>query len=192
MATTNNARTKKTPQRPVAEKAVGVAQEVEAPVEAPAQEKKSYRVKVNLDPNMIVTVKNGFNGVLVYKSKKTGEEFVFEEFGDEQDFELSELKSAKNSYKAFFENNWFLFDDPEVIEYLGVEQYYKHALTSDGFDDIFTSDPEDILKIISEMSSGQKYSLAYRAKQFIRDGKIDSIRVIDALEKGLGVELIER
>lgn len=192
MATTNNTRTKKAPQRPVTEKAVGAAQEAEAPVEASAQEKKSYRVKVNLDPNMIVTVKNGFNGVLVYKSKKTGEEFVFEEFGTEQDFELSELKSAKNSYKAFFENNWFLFDDPEVIEYLGVEQYYKHALTSDGFDDIFTSDPEDILKIIHEMSSGQKYSLAYRAKQFIRDGKIDSIKVIDALEKGLGVELIER
>lgn len=192
MATTNNTRTKKTPQRPVTEKAVGVAQETEAPIEVPVQEKKSYRVKVNLDPSMIVTVKNGFNGVLVYKSKKTGEEFVFEEFGAEQDFELSELKSAKNSYKAFFENNWFLFDDPEVIEYLGVEQYYKHALTSDGFDDIFTSDPEDILKIVREMSSGQKYSLAYRAKQFIRDGKVDSIKVIDALEKGLGVELIER
>lgn len=191
MATTNT-RAKRPTQATKKEVATAPVYEAAPVAVEQAHEKKQYRVKANLDPNMIVTVKNGFNGVLVYKSKKAGEEFIFEEFGAEQDMELSELKSAKNSYKAFFENNWFLFDDPEVIEWLGVEQYYKHALTADGFDDIFTSSPEEIKKIISEMSRGQKYSLAYRAKQFIRDGEIDSIKVIDALESGLGIELIER
>ena len=80
--------------------------------EASVSEKKSYRVKKELDPNMYVTVKNGFNGTLVYKSKKTGERFIWNAFGDEQEMELSELKSARNSSKAFFVNNWFLFDDP--------------------------------------------------------------------------------
>lgn len=45
---------------------------------------------------------------------------------------------------------------------------------------------------MSKLSSGQKQSVAYRAKQLIADGTIDSNRAIAALEKALGVELIER
>ena len=41
------------------------------------------------------------------------------------------------------------------------------------------------------MSSGQKRSLAYRAKQLIADKTIDSLAVIHVLEESLGVELIE-
>lgn len=155
-------------------------------------EKKTYKVKKNLDPNMVVTIKNGFQGRLVYQSKKTGETFIWEEFGDEQDMELSEVKAARNSSKKFFINNWFLIDDPEVIEYLGVEQYYKHALNSENFDEIFNKTAKEIKEIISQLSTGQKRSLAYRAKQLIEDGTVDSIKVIKALEDGLGVELILR
>lgn len=155
-------------------------------------EKKPYKVKKNLDPNMVVTIKNGFQGRLVYQSKKTGETFIWEEFNDEQDMELSEVKAARNSSKKFFINNWFLIDDPEVVEYLGVEQYYKHALNSENFDEIFNKTAKEIKEIISQLSTGQKRSLAYRAKQLIEDGTVDSIKVIKALEDGLGVELILR
>lgn len=158
-------------------------------VETP--KKKEYKVKKNLDPNMYVTVKNGFNGTLVYKSKKTGERFVWQEFGDEQEMELSELKSAKNSYKSFFINNWLLFDDPEVVEWLGMTQYYKHALNSDSFDKLFEKDPEEIKATVAELSPGQKKSVAFRAKQLISEEVIDSIKVINALEESLSVELIE-
>ena len=156
------------------------------------EKKKSYRVKQTLDPNMLVTVKNGFNGTLVYKSKRTGERFIWDEFGDEQEIELLELKSAKNSCKAFFINNWFLFDDPEVIDWLGMSQYYKHALNADGFDRLFEKNVPDIRSTIAGLSDGQKRSVAFRAKQLIEDGKIDSIKVINALEESLNVELIER
>ena len=161
---------------------------------APAKvaEKKSYKVKKNLDPGMYVTVKNGFNGTLVYKSKKTGERFIWEAFGDEQEIELAELKAAKNSYKSFFVNNWFLFDDPEIVEWLGMNQYYKHALNSASFDKLFEKSPDEIEKTIKALSDGQKKSVAFRAKQLIADGTIDSIKVIAALEKSLSVELIER
>lgn len=155
-------------------------------------EQKTYRVKVALDPNTIVTVKNGFHGSLVYKSRKTQERFVWESFGDEQDMELQELKNAKNSSKAFFENNWFLIDDPEILEYLGVSQYYKFALSFKTFDELFTKSSDEIKEIISHLSKGQKKSVAYRAKQLISEGVLDSIRVINALEENLGLELIER
>lgn len=170
---------------------VEVVEQVVESAPAKEAEKKSYKVKKNLDPGMYVTVKNGFNGTLVYKSKKTGERFVWEAFGDEQEIELAELKAAKNSYKSFFVNNWFLFDDPEIVEWLGMNQYYKYALNSASFDKLFEKSPEEIEKTVGALSNGQKKSVAFRAKQLIAEGTIDSIKVIAALEKSLSVELIE-
>lgn len=157
-----------------------------------ATENKQYRVKRNLDPNMVVTVKNGTQGVLIYKSKRTGERFEWSAFGDEQEMDLQELKNAKNSSKAFFVNNWFLIDDPEVLDYLGVSQYYKYALNFTSFDELFERDANEIKETVSQLSNGQKKSVAYRAKQLIADGVIDSIKVIAALEDSLSIELIDR
>lgn len=186
MANTGS-KVRKAPQPIIEHNEVAAAASMENSVE-----KKNYRVKKDLDPNMYVVVKNGFNGTLVYKSKKTGERFIWQAFGDEQEMELSELKSARNSSKAFFTNNWFLFDDPEVIDWLGMSQYYKHALNSKSFDKLFEQSPDEIKCSISELSDGQKKSVVFRAKQLIADGVIDSIKVITALEDSLSVELIER
>lgn len=152
----------------------------------------TYRVKETLDPNMYVPVRNGFNGKLIYKSRKTGERYVWERFGEEMDMELRELRAAKTSYKAFFENNWFMIDDPEVISYLGVERYYKNALRYEEFDTLFEMPAEEIEARIALLSKGQKASVAYRAKQLIREGGIDSLKTISVLEKALGIDLIEK
>ena len=79
-----------------------------------------------------------------------------------------------------------------VINYLGVGAYYKDALNVDNFDDIFTLTPAEIEKKVSKLSEGQKKSVSYRARLLIKDGEIDSNKVIMALEKSLGEELIER
>lgn len=155
-------------------------------------EEKKPMVPKEIDPNQYVTVRNGFQGRLVYKSKRTGERFVWDAFGAEQDMELSELKNARNSNKKYFINNWFMFDEPWVVDYLGMAQYYKFAVSIQEFDKLFEKSATEIGKIISKLSDGQKKSIAYRAKQLIAEGGIDSNRMIAALEKHLNTELIER
>lgn len=154
--------------------------------------KQTYKVKNTLTPNTFVTVKNGFSGRLVYKSSRTNEKFVWEEFGSEQDMELQELKNAKSAHKTYFEKNWFLFDDPEVISYLGVEKFYASALSFEEFEDLFAYSPDDVKDRIATIPDGQRQSLIYKAKQMIADGTIDSMKMVNALEESLGVELIER
>lgn len=179
---------KATPAAKTAEATTPVVEQIE-----PKQEEKreSYKPK-QFDLNQVVTVRNGFQGRLVYRSAKTGERFVWDGFGSEQDMEISELRSARNAHKRYFENNWFLFDDPEVVEYLGLRQFYKNALSVDNFDDIFRLSPDALKERLNKLSAGQKKSVAYRAKQLIAEDEIDSIKVINALEECLGVELIER
>lgn len=148
----------------------------------------------DIDLNQLIAVRNGYQGRLVYKSPRTHEKFVWPEFGTEQMIELMELRNAKNTYKKYFINNWFMFDDEYawVIDYLGMGQYYKYALKVDSFDDVFTKSPAEIEKTVAKLSDGQKKSLSYRARQLIADGEIDSNKAIAALEKSLGIELVER
>lgn len=164
---------------------------VEAGVEKEINEKQKIVVK-DIDPTQYVTVRNGFQGKLVYESPRTGETFVWEEFGSEQEMELRELKNAKNTRKKFFISNWFMFDEDWVIDYLGVKQYYKHALKIDEFDDIFTYPLEKLKKTLALLSEGQKKSVVYRAKLLISEGSIDSLKAIATIEEALGVDLTEK
>lgn len=151
-------------------------------------------VPKEIDLNQYIRVKNGFHGVLIYQSSRTGEVFRWDGFGSEQDIELLELRNAKNSSKSFFINNWFMFDEEFawVIDYLGLGQYYKNAVSIEQFDEILKGTPASIKKIVHEMSEGQKRSLAYRAVELISSGDIDSRKTIAALEEELGIELIEK
>ncbi len=176
----------------------GVAKERTRKKEVAAKETKEDFVETkkiipkDVDPSQYVVVRNGFQGTLTYKSPRTGERFVWDEFGAEQEMELRELRNAKNSSKKLFINNWFMFDEDWIVEYLGVKQYYKNAIAIDHFDDIFTKKPAELRKTIEGLSAGQKKSVAYRAKELIAEKKIDSLSAISALEESLGIELIEK
>lgn len=151
-------------------------------------------VPKDIDPNQIIIVLNGFQGKLVYESPRTHEVYRWDSFGDEQEIELRELRNAKSAAKKFFINNWFMFRDEDawVIDYLGLNQYYKNAIKLDEFDELFTKSVSEIEKVISKLSDGQKKSVAYRARQLVLEKEIDSNKVVAALEKSLGIQLIER
>lgn len=176
------------------ESAMNKSPEVETPASKTKRTAKTKKpiVPRDVDPEQYVIVRNGFQGRLVYKSKRTGEKFVWDSFGAEQEMELRELRNAKNSYKKFFENNWFMFDEDWIVDYLGVRQFYKNAVSIEDFDSIFDNDAATIRSIIAGLSKGQKNSVAYRARTMIAEGRIDSNRTITALEESLGIELIER
>ena len=191
MATTTA--TKKPTTRKTAAKAkeVPATERTEAEVPAAAAKPRASRIKAKkLDPEMYVTVRNGYPGLLVYKSTKTGEVFRFEGFGDEHEIELQELQKAKNTSKGFFINNWFLIDDPEVIEYLGLGQFYKDAFTYEEFEELAEMSEKEVADKVSRISDGQKLAVTRYARQLVRDGRIDSVSVIKALENGLGVKLV--
>ena len=152
------------------------------------------RDRLQVDPNEVITVYNGFQGRLVYVSSRTKEVFRWNEFGDTQGIEMRELINAKSSAKKFFVNNWFMFDDEFawVLEYLNVANYYRNALPLDKFDELFTKSPTEIEDTIAKLSEGQKRSVMYRAQRLYADGEIDSNKAIAALERALGINLSEK
>lgn len=168
------------------------APDTEAIAEKKSSASKRKIVAKDVDLNQYITVRNGCRHPLIYVSSRTGERFNWEEFGDEQYIELLELRTAKNSQKNFFVNNWFMFDDDWVIDYLGVGQFYKNAVSIDNFDSIFEKKGDDLKAAISKLSNGQKRTVAYRAKELIKSHEIDSLSTITVLEDVLGIGLIEK
>ena len=148
----------------------------------------------NVNPNEIVMVRNGFNGHLVYISPRTQERYSWDGYGDEVEMEIRELRSAKGSQKAFFENNWFMFDDEYswVIPYLGVSKYYENAVTVEQLEEIIDKSPSEIKKWCARLNEGQRDSFVLMVKEKYFNGEIDSMKTITALETGLGIKLIER
>lgn len=159
----------------------------------PAAAKTVYTAK-DVDMNQYITVKNGYPGKLVYVSKRTGETFVWENYGDEQDMQLMELRNVRNTSKKFFDHNWFVFDEEYdwVIDFLGVRAYYNNIINLEGIDALFQKEPKQIEAELATLTNGQKRTIAYRAMEKVRDKEIDSLSVIEVLERGLGVALIER
>lgn len=164
----------------------------EVVVEETVTEVPQKIVPKEIDLGQYVTVRNGFRGKLIYTSRRTGEKFVWPEFGDAQEMELRELRNAKSSDKMFFVNNWFMFDEEWVIDFLGIRQFYKNAIKIEDFDNVFKQTPAEAKKTIAGMSAGQRHSLGYRASELIAAGEIDSLKLIAALEEALGIELIEK
>lgn len=164
-----------------------------AAVQEAAQKKVSYTAK-DVDMNQYITVKNGYPGRLVYVSKRTGEKFSWENYGDEQDMQLMELRNARNTSKKFFDHNWFVFDEEYdwVIDFLGVRAFYNNIINLEGVDALFRKTPDEIATELAALTSGQKRTVAYRATEKIRNKEIDSLSVIEVLEKGLGIALVER
>lgn len=160
--------------------------------DAGANEPAEKVVPKEVDPTSYVVVRNGFHGKLVYKSSRTGETFRWSEYGDEQEMELRELKNAKNSNKKFFVNNWFMFDEAWIIDYLGVRQFYKNAVRIKDYDKIFDKPTDEMCRVLNEMNKSQKRSASYRAVELIKDGSLDSLKKINAIENALGIELIEK
>lgn len=170
-----------------------VVQATEATAEttkkAPTKRQKP-KVKKMLDPNMYVTVKNGFHGILTYHDKSTGERYRWNEFGDEIDLTVSTLQKVRSAHVMFFEENWFLIDDQEVIQYLNATQYYKNALSYEEFAILFDMDVDEIKERIAPLSKNQKRGIVYMAKEKIESGELYNLNIIRALESALETELI--
>jgi hypothetical protein len=141
-----------------------------------------------------VMVKSCVYGQLTFISRSNGNSVVWNEFGDVAYMSVEDLIDMRNTQRAFFEKNWVIpvGDNAEaVIQSLQLEKYYETFSTFEDFDKIFSYNPEDIPAVMEKLSDSMKETVARRAYALIKDGTLDSVKMIDALEKELGYDLRE-
>lgn len=131
-------------------------------------------------------------GSLVYTSRRMqGMVIEWDEFGSEQYIELAELQSMRNSAPAFFENNWILIDDDEVIHFLHADKYCGSVKSIDDLYGILKKHPNNIAQLVNTLSDHLQYALSIIARQEYMAGHIDSIGVIKAVERATGRSVLD-
>jgi len=84
-----------------------------------------------------------------------------------------------------------LIEDANVLRKLGVERYYKNALTTENFDEVFKWTPDEIREKVPKMSEGMRDSIRIRAKEMLKADQLDSRAMIKALNDVLDCDLEE-
>lgn len=186
-----------------AKKKVAEPVEVEAVNESTVTEQKAVAAKpMKLDDTLRVIVQSNVHGGLLFINQRTGDKTEWDRFGDKQTLTMGDLRSMKGSQRAFFENNWIFVESvdeagyedvtPEdVYKALMVTQYYKDSLTPNNFHELFRMSPDELRKSIHRMSADAKTNLIVAANDGIRNGSLDSLRVIQTIEDALGCELVK-
>ena len=163
-----------------------IEKQIETPVEKSIEKPKV--IKKQRDLNEMIDVKCIVQGGLNFITS-TGLEVVWDKYGDIYPLEYKELLYMMNKYKRFFEEPWVIMEQ-DVIEDLHATHFYKNLIDYNEIDSIFTKTPEQVKDILSKVPEGTKRLIADRASSALRNGKLDSLKVVEVLQKILNIELI--
>ncbi len=146
------------------------------------------KIKRQRDLNEMIDVKCIVQGGLNFVTS-TGLSVVWDAYGDVYPLEYKELLYMVNKYKRFFEEPWVIVEK-DVLEDLKATHYYKDIIDYENIDLIFTKSPSEVKNILSKAPEGTKRLIADRASDALRKGTLDSVKVIEVLQKELNIELI--
>lgn len=140
-----------------------------------------------------VPVRSAVYGTLIYIDSLTHREWTWNQYGMTRHLTIETLENARNSQEAFFVNGWWEIDPSyehkdELLEYLDAAHLYSKDVNIDNFDALLRKSAAEITVVISKLSVPQKVQLTRRAQELIKEGRLDSMSAIRALEKTLGAE----
>ena len=153
--------------------------------------------QLSIDDNYLVPVKSNCDGELIFVGG--GYEEKWYGVGEVQTLMWEEIKAIRKYKRAFFENNWVIFEKTDeytpsqLYEALGVAKYYATGDKFKDFDEVLAMKPKEISAYLQEMTDGYREAFTAYAKGLSQNGdsRMDSKAKVTALEKVLNVDFSE-
>ncbi len=147
-----------------------------------------------------VVVRSNVFGELIYINDRTGDQIVWENYGDEQVLSAKDIRDMKAKQQSFFKEGWISIIDSSCVNFdeytlkdvydaLQIGRYYAEDLVGFDLDTVFTLSEDALRKKVANMSNTVKRTVIIRANDKIKDGSLDSIKKVKLLEEVLGCEL---
>lgn len=164
-----------------------------------SEEQKSVKKTtkpVSIGDGVVVKVRSGFYGKLYYTNPRSGEPFAWNQVGEVQLLTIGDLRAMKAQCLGYFKNQWLVIlgcanenecsaTPSEICRHLAVEHYYKDYIDPVDFAKVCNWPNGEIVEKISLLGEGAKQNLIVALKEFIKNGKLDSISKIKEFEKAL-------
>ena len=149
---------------------------------------KTIRQFNQTDPILCRSVTAGWLGV----SGKSGQYYVFTDYGDECEIEYQDLFALKSKHSNYIYAPHFVIEDEELLEnprWADVAQFYDtEVYTMDDVDQILNLPANNFEAALKKLPKGLAKSLQVRVAQKIEDGTFDSLKKIKIIDDTYGTD----
>ena len=128
-------------------------------------------------------------GELLLPGKKSKLLYIWSNYGDTTEVEFQDLQALRSTRSAYLMNPYFVIEDEELLEqWPELKNLYDKVAALD-VDNLFNLPINQFKKKLRDIPIGFKDSIKNIAGEKIRNGSLDSIAKINALDEILGTEL---
>ena len=186
MATTTKRRVVKAVPKETVDEKVTVSEE-------PVAEKVVEKVKKEprqFNQNDLILCRSVTTGWLGC-SGKSGQYYVFENFGDECEIEYQDLFALKSRRSNYIYAPHFIIEDEELLEnprWADVAKFYEDEVYSTDIDEVLNLPPSNFKSALEKLPKGIAKSLQVRVAEKIEDGTFDSLKKIKAIDEVFGTD----
>ena len=191
---------KRTIVKPVAEpKDTAVEETVEESVII--EEPKPAKAEVKPEPEHVKTqrqfnqndlilcrsVTAGWLGV----SGKSGQYYVFENFGDECEIEYQDLFALKSRHSNYIYAPLFVIEDEELLSnprWADISKFYDNEVFNKDVDEVLNLPVSNFKKALSQLPKGLAKTLQVKVAEKIEDGTFDSLQKIKIIDEVYGTD----
>lgn len=154
--------------------------------------KPEQKIEKTFKSDTPITCRSVRQNELFFKSN-TGTEYTWNGFGDIRELPYSDIMSMKASRSAYLYEPWLLIEDEELMakpefqkEFGETYEIYKEFNNPKAF---FELPIMEIKQRLERAPKGLKDLIIYNAGQYIEDGTLDRIGVINVLDEIFGTHL---
>lgn len=128
-------------------------------------------------------------GELLLPGKKSKLLYIWSNYGDTTEVEFQDLQALRSTRSAYLMNPYFVVEDEELLEqWPELKALYDKTMALD-IDSLFSLPINQFKKKLRDIPIGFKDPIKNIACEKIRNGSLDSIAKINALDEILGTEL---
>ena len=149
-------------------------------------QKKAPRKFAQSDP---ILCKSVTYGELLCPGKKSQLLYTWENYGDATEVEFQDLQALRSMRSAYLNAPYFVIEDEELLEQWPELKVIYDKVAALDVDNLFSLPINQFKKRLREIPVGFKDSIKNIAGDRIRNGSLDSIAKINALDEILGTEL---
>lgn len=194
MATSRKRTAKPVTEEPVTEVSVEVKEEAAPVVEkkpAPRKAAKPIKQERQYNQNDLILCRSVTAGWLGC-SGKSGQYYIFENFGDECEIEYQDLFALKSRKSQYLYAPLFVIEDEELLEnprWQDLEKFYEEQVyTMDDVEEILNLPASNFESALRQMPKGLAKSLQVRVAEKIEEGTFDSLRKIKIVDEVFGTD----
>lgn len=141
--------------------------------------------------NDMIPCKSVRYGLLQHVSRKSGDSYVWEDYGDIVDVAYGDLLALKSGKSKFLYAPWFIVLDDQLAEEWKLKELYTYFEEFEDVEDFLQSGAITLRRQLPNAPQGYKDLIVHKAGEMIRNGSLDSIGTVKAIDDVLNKSLSE-